>query len=84
MRDEHELLRRLISSLCGYRAQFLADGLSEAEEIGLRRVLYRLYAILKVHLAEEEQYLAVLEDGLSGDRIERLALGLEHATAEPL
>jgi hypothetical protein len=84
MRDEHALLRRLISSLCGYRAQVLAGDLTEADEIGLRRVLYRLYAILKVHLAEEEQYLAVLDHALDEQEKERLARGLEHAVAEPL
>jgi hypothetical protein len=84
MREEHDLLRRLIGSLCGYRAELLASELSEVDEIGLRRVLYRLYSILKVHLAEEEQYLAVLEAGLTPERVERLALDIEHAMAEPL
>jgi len=84
MRDEHDLLRRLLSSLCVYRAEVQAGGLTEADEIGLRRVLYRLYTILKVHLAEEEQYLAVLDHALSDEEKDRLALGLEHATAEPL
>ncbi len=84
MRDEHALLRRLITSLCGYRAEVLAGELTEAEAIGLRRVLYRLYTILKVHLAEEEQYLAVLDHALDEDEKERLARGLEHAIAEPV
>jgi hypothetical protein len=84
MRAEHDLLRHLISSLCGYRAQLLAGALTEAEVVGLRRVLYRLYAILKVHLAEEEQYLAVLDHALTDEEKDRLALGLEHAMAEPL
>lgn len=84
MRAEHDLLRRLIGSLCAYRAQSLAGGLGDADEIGLRRVLYRLYAILKVHLAEEEQYLGVLDHALSDAEKDVLARGLEHAVAEPL
>ncbi|MGH9887744.1 MAG: hemerythrin domain-containing protein, partial [bacterium] len=61
MRTEHDHLRELLSSLCVYRADLLAGELAEADEIGLRRVLYRLFSILKVHLAEEELYLGVLE-----------------------
>lgn len=84
MREEHELLHRLISSLCGYRAQLLADELTQADTVGLRRVLYRLYALLKVHLAEEEQYLAVLDHGLSEAEKDVLVRGIEHAVAEPI
>lgn len=85
MRDEHQLLRDLISSLCRYRAELLAgDDLAEADEIGLRRVLYRLFSILKVHLAEEELYLGVLDGALGEPEKERLARAIEHAVAEPL
>jgi hypothetical protein len=84
MREEHELLRRLIGSLCGYRAQSLAGELDPADEIGLRRVLYRLYAVLKVHLAEEELYLGVLDHALSAEEKAVLARGVDHAAAEPL
>jgi hypothetical protein len=52
--------------------------------IGLRRLLYRLHALLRVHLAEEELYLRVLERNLSDEAIEALALGIDHATAEPV
>lgn len=84
MRDEHQLLRDLISSLCRYRAELLAGDLDEADEIGLRRVLYRLFTILKVHLAEEELYLRVLDGALDEPEKERLAQAIEHAVAEPL
>jgi hypothetical protein len=84
MRNEHQLLRDLISSLCRYRAELLAGDLAEVDEIGLRRVLYRLFTILKVHLAEEELYLGVLDGALDEPDKERLALAIEHAVAEPL
>jgi hypothetical protein len=84
MREEHVVLRRLIGSLCGYRAQLLADDFSSADAIGLRRVLYRLYTILKVHLAEEELYLGVLDHHLSDEEKDALARGIEHAVNEPL
>ena len=84
MRREHDQLRLLIQSLCEYRAQVTAGNLTPAEGIGLRRVLYRLYALLKVHLAEEEQYLRVLDHNLSADEKDVLARGIDHAVAEPM
>jgi iron-sulfur cluster repair protein YtfE (RIC family) len=84
MRLEHERLRALFASLCQYR-ELVADGhMSEAEEIGLRRVLYRLYAMLKVHLAEEELYLGVLDRNLTAEDKDALAQGIDHAVAEPI
>ena len=51
------------------------------EGLALRRALYRLHALLKVHLAEEEQYLAVLDRSLTDAEKDVLARHLEHATA---
>jgi hypothetical protein len=84
MRREHEQLRGLFGSLCQYRKEAAGGSLDQADEIGLRRVLYRLYSILKVHLAEEELYLGVLEQNLSDEEKDILARGIEHAVAEPL
>jgi hemerythrin-like domain-containing protein len=84
MRREHDQLRQLIQSLCEYRTHVAAGTLSPAEGIGLRRVLYRLYALLKVHLAEEELYLRVLDHNLSPDEKDVLARGIDHAVAQPL
>jgi len=83
MRREHEQLRSLVRSLCGYRDLVAGRAFSEGDRVGLRRVLYRLYAMLKVHLAEEELYLRVLDQSLSAAEKEVLAQGLEHAAAEP-
>ncbi len=84
MRREHEQLRGLFGSLCRY-SEIVAEGtMSEGDEIGLRRVLYRLYAMLKVHLAEEELYLGVLDRNLSAEEKHALAQGIDHAGAEPL
>jgi len=84
MRREHEQLRDLFKSLCGY-SELVAEGtMSQGDEIGLRRVLYRLYSMLKVHLAEEELYLGVLDRNLSAEEKDTLAKGIDHADAEPL
>jgi hemerythrin-like domain-containing protein len=84
MRAEHEELRHLIETLGDYRPHVEAGTLDAADAIGLRRALYRLYALLKVHLAEEELYLAVLEQHLSDAEKDELARGIEHAANEPL
>lgn len=84
MRDEHEQLRRLFAALCRYRATAAAGALDQASAIGLRRVLYRLYTLMKVHLAEEELYLGVIERDLSAEEKDVLARGIDHASSEPI
>ena len=84
MRREHDDIRGLIERRGTFGDAIEADALGPAGSIGLRRVLYRLYAMLKVHLAEEEEYLRVLEHNLSEEEQAELIRGLEHATDEPL
>jgi hypothetical protein len=84
MRDEHDQLRRLFASLCRYRATVAAGALDQASAIGLRRVLYRLFTLMKVHLAEEELYLGVIDRDLSADEKDALARGIDHASSEPV
>lgn len=84
MRREHQDIRGLMERLGTFGDAIDADALGPAGSMGLRRILYRLYAMLKVHLAEEEEYLRVLEHNLSDAEKEELVRGLEHASAEPL
>jgi hypothetical protein len=84
MRREHDDLRRLIASLGDLRLRALDGPLADAERITLRRVLYRLYSMLKVHLAEEQLYLGVLDRNLSADEKDALARAIEQACAEPV
>ena len=84
MREEHATMRQLIAELGEYRPHAERCSWDTAEGLALRRALYRLHSILKVHLAEEELYLAVLERGLSDEEKDLLARGLDHAMAEPL
>ena len=84
MRREHHEIRGLVERLGTFEEAIEADALGPAGSIGLRRVLYRLYALLKVHLAEEEEYMRVLERNLSEAEQAELVKGLEHAVAEPL
>lgn len=84
MRREHLEVTRLVESLGRYRAELEAGALGPAEQTGLRRALYRLHAILKVHLAEEALYVGVLEHNLSDGEKDVLARAMDHPLAEPL
>jgi hypothetical protein len=77
MRREHEELRGLIAELGG----FTGRELTLSVRLRLRRVLYRMYALLKTHLAEEEAYMGLLERNLSEHEQEELGRAMEHATA---
>ncbi|MCU0484097.1 MAG: hemerythrin domain-containing protein [Chloroflexi bacterium] len=52
--------------------------------MAVRRILFRLHAILRIHLDEEEHYLTVLRRNLSEEETAELARDLEHATSIPL
>ncbi len=84
MREEHQQMRRLIEVIGQYRDHVEGCTLGAVEGLALRRALYRLYSILKVHLAEEELYLGVLEQNLTDEEKDILARGIDHAIAEPL
>lgn len=84
MREEHARLRRLFVSLCQYRQSLRHDEFDRESVIGLRRVLYRLYALLKVHMAEEEMYLRVVDRDLTAEEKDALARSLDHAAAQPV
>lgn len=79
MREEHRALATLVEELGRYRSHATDCGWSEVEGLAVRRTLYRLHAVLKMHLAEEETYLRVLEQRLGEDEQAVLAAGLEHA-----
>jgi hypothetical protein len=84
MREEHATMRALVEELGTYRPHANECSWSGPEGMALRRILYRLHALLKVHLAEEELYLGVLDRNLTPEEKDRLARGLDHAMAEKL
>jgi hypothetical protein len=84
MRGEHVAMRQLIEELGRYRRHAERCSWDTVEGLALRRALYRLHSILKVHLAEEELYLTVLDQNLSDEEKDTLARGIDHAMAEPL
>jgi len=84
MRQEHRAVGHLVEELGRYRRHVDGCTWSAIEGMALRRALYRLHALLKVHLAEEELYLGVLDRNLTDEEKDELARGIDHAMAEPL
>jgi iron-sulfur cluster repair protein YtfE (RIC family) len=65
LRREHAEVRRLIGELRHLRDQLTGAPMSAGQAIVLRRVLMKLFALLRVHLEEESQYLPILDKNLS-------------------
>lgn len=66
MRWEHVEVARLAEELEAIRMELDGPVITSLQERALRRVLYGLYALLRAHLAQEEDvYLPILETGLS-------------------
>ena len=82
MTHAHTEIRGLIDSLGALGEPAGVEGTAWLVET--RRALYELFALLKVHLAEEEHYLAVLEGSLSPEERDALAQSLDHAMAQPI
>jgi iron-sulfur cluster repair protein YtfE (RIC family) len=78
MRREHQQIRELVASIGELRTRADARQLNTGDCVALRRSIFRLYALLKVHLAEEELYAAALEHGESDEEVARLASALDH------
>lgn len=78
MRREHETIRVLVAEI-DRRRTHLGDGrTSTGDAIALRRALFRLHALLKVHLAEEQLYADVAEHGMSPTAEAELAEAMRH------
>lgn len=71
-RDHLEVIR-LSEELETLRLHLFYAPVSESDEKALRRVLYGLYAIIKLHLAKEEEiYLPLLEARLGAEEVHRM------------
>lgn len=79
MRREHDEIRQLVAGLVRLQQKLDAGPLQTSETVALRRVIFRLYAILKVHLAEEQLYLGIIQKGVSPDGADALAAAMEHS-----
>jgi hypothetical protein len=77
MRREHDRIRELVAEF-GALVDKDAGTVTLGRTLALRRVLFQLYAVLKVHLGEEEAYLRIIERGVTDDVADALTAALEH------
>jgi hypothetical protein len=80
MRREHDRIRELVGEF-GTLVDKDAGHVSLGRTLALRRVLFQLYALLKVHLGEEEAYLRIVERGVTDDVADAVTAALEHPVA---
>ena len=78
MRREHDEIRHLVQELARLAEAIDAGHATVNTTLGLRRVMFQLYALLKVHLAEEEIYLRIVDHEVPADVADMLAAALEH------
>jgi hemerythrin-like domain-containing protein len=78
MRREHDQIRGLIFELVRLQDRLHDGALRTGDTVALRRVIFRLYALLKVHLAEERLYLAIIEHGVSAESAQKLASAMQY------
>ncbi len=80
MRREHDRIRELAAEF-GAMVDKDRGSVSLGRVLAMRRVLFQLYALLKVHIAEEEAYLRIVEHGVSDDVAEAVTAALAHPVA---
>ncbi len=80
MRREHARIRELITEF-GALVDEGEGHVTLARTLSIRRVLFHLYALLKVHLAEEDAYLRIIEHGVTDDVADAVKAALEHPVA---
>jgi hypothetical protein len=80
MRREHDAIRSL-SAEFGRLVDEAGDHVTLGRTLAIRRVLFQLYALLKVHLAEEEAYLRLVDRGLTDDVTDAVTAALAHPVA---
>jgi iron-sulfur cluster repair protein YtfE (RIC family) len=83
MSRDHVEVGRLTEELATLRGRLIGGVIGEADAGALRRVLYGLYALVKVHFAKEEEvYLPLLDARLSPDDAREMFAAMEAAAAE--
>jgi hypothetical protein len=78
MRREHSEIRGQIDEVRRLHSRLAAGVLTTGDAAELRRVIFGLYAKLKVHLADEQQCLPILENGVTPDKADALAAAMDH------
>jgi len=83
MSRDHVEIGRLTGELGVLRSQLTGTAVSESQQKALRRVLYGLYAVVKVHFAKEEEvYLPILDARLTAEEAAQMFEAMELAAQE--
>jgi iron-sulfur cluster repair protein YtfE (RIC family) len=83
MSRDHIEVCRLIEELGSLRPHLGGASMGASQEQTLRRLLYSLYAIVKVHFAKEEEvYLPILDARLTAEEASRMFEAMEKAAQE--
>lgn len=78
MRREHAEIRRLVGEFSRLIKTLDDTRPHIGKTVALRRTLYPLYALLQVHLVEEEVYIPIVNHGVSDEAAEVMAAALDH------
>jgi hemerythrin-like domain-containing protein len=84
LRREHDELRRLVAELDRLCTSHRGKTYHRAEALVLRRVLYRIHAIARVHLDEEEEMLGLVARSVDGEEAAVIASSLAKVGTVPL
>ena len=83
MSRDHVEVGRLTEELRSLRPHLSEAAISQSQAKALRRVLYGLYALVKVHFAKEEEvYLPILDARLTPEEAQRMFEAMEYAAKE--
>ena len=81
-RDHLEVIR-LTEELEALRLRLFYEPVSTSDQQALRLLLYGLYAIIRLHLAKEEEiYLPMLEARLQPEEVDHLVAAMERSVTE--
>jgi len=83
MSRDHVEVERLTQELAALRDQVSTSEIGAKQANELKRVLYGLYTLVKVHFAKEEEvYLPLLDANLTADEAKDLFEAMEEAAGE--
>jgi hypothetical protein len=78
MKREHAEIRRLVGEFERIRPTVKDAKHSLGRIVAMRRVLFPLYALLKVHTAEEEMYIRIIDRGVAEEAGVVIAASIDH------
>jgi hemerythrin-like domain-containing protein len=83
MSRDHVEIARLTEELGAQRERLTGSAISASEARALRRILYGLYSMVKLHFAKEEEvYLPLLDDQLTAGEATAMFEAMVHAAHE--